>query len=165
MSTLSTDEIIELCKQLGPYLKVPNGINGTKLMIAIGAVESGGSMPRYIGHDCGPNFEKAYFTDGAIYNHNSEQKELVAKFGPLGASSFGPWQMMLINFSDKETASKNMDPHFFAVEFVRFFNSFVMGVRHPTTIEEIGEVWNLGHVGSDPDYVKKLLKAYNEVSI
>lgn len=156
--------VLASCQEHGPHLNVPQGIDGKKLMAAIAQVESG------LGANCGPRHEPGYDIGGAVYQGSKEQQALVAKFpAPAdsprklspAACSYGPWQMMLVNFSQDTTPQElETDLEKCATAFCEMFNSYVIKTRGAKTLDEIGEVWNAGHVTPDPAYTTKLQAAY-----
>jgi len=157
MESFPKEEILDVCRRLGPSLQIPAGVDPVACMIALASNESS------IGHDCGPRHESSYDTGGYVYRHSEEQRDLVDKYNSKAAASYGPWQMMFIDFqpgSQDEIYFGTADLTLYALEFVRFFNVYVIRTRHAQTLQEIGEVWNLGHIGSDPAYVNKLEQAY-----
>ena len=162
-STFPANDVLSLCSEFGPSLKVAPYLDGSKVMAAIASVESGGGDWKFVGHNCGPRHEAAYDEGGSIFKSSLEQQGLVAQHGADAASSFGPWQMMFINFSGQTPDQLRTDARICAEEFVRWFNHYVIGVRKAVTLADIGEVWNLGHIGDDPIYVAKLKTAYDAV--
>ncbi len=131
-------------------------------MLAIAAVESGGGDVQYAGHNCGPRQEPAYSSGGKYAT--GTQAALNERYGDaVAASSHGPWQMMFGNFTpevQQAIAGATVTILDYAREFVRHFNLYVIRTRHAATLDEIGQVWNLGHIGPDPAYTQKLSKAY-----
>lgn len=135
---------------------------GQRVMLAIAAVESGGGDIQYAGHNCGPRQEPAYSSGGHLAV--GTQALLNARYGDtIAAASHGPWQMMFGNFTpetQQAIAGTTVTLLDYAREFVRFFNSYVIRTRHAATLDEFGQVWNLGHIGPDLAYTNKLDKAY-----
>lgn len=154
--------VIAVCKKYGSQLKVPFTLEGWRVMLAIAAVESGGSVPAAAGLDCGPRHEPAFDTGGWFGDYSEPQKELIKKFGsPAAACSYGPWQMMLCNFSEGLTPDQlNTDLELCAVEFVREFNLEQSRFAW-MLLAQIGQVWNTGRETRDPDYVRRLARAYD----
>jgi hypothetical protein len=162
VQSIPTNDVIAACKANGGLLKVPLGIHGGRLMLAIAAVESGGGVPLAAGANCGPRHEPSYDVNGGFYSESALQRSLVQRFGALAASSFGPWQMMYCNFSGAMSPAEllNATASDFAVEFVRDLNKALARFQ-PATLAEIGEIWNTGHEAPDPGYIAKLTGAYN----
>lgn len=156
MVSFAKSDVIAACESFGPQLQVPVDLSGPAVMQAIASNESS------IGANCGPRQEPAYSTGGVLVG--PEQSYLLRQYGDaVAGSSHGPWQMMFINFSPEAQtaiAAGTADVTTFAQEFVRFFNAYVIRARHAQDLAQIGEVWNLGHVGSDPLYVEKLTASY-----
>lgn len=160
MRSFPASQVLALCQKYGSKLKPPAHLDGARLMLAIAAVESGGTDPRQAGHNCGPRHESSYDVNGGFWRQSPTMQELVKEFGSAAASSYGPWQMMYCNFSPTMTPQEcDEDVEDAAVEFVRFFNA-QMRRRNPQNLDEVGEVWNMGKIGPDPDYVQKLHRAY-----
>ncbi len=157
MVSFEKRDVIAACGQYGTGLEVATGLSGAAVMQAIAANESS------VGANCGPRQEPAYSQGGALATAGSIQAELLEYYGAPAASSHGPWQMMFINFLPAVRAriaagTATLDDY--AQEFVRWFNAYVIGIRKAQTLDQIGEVWNLGHVGPDPAYTEKLEAAY-----
>lgn len=168
MISFPKDEILALCVKYGPLLQAPEGLDGAKVMAAIGAVESGGGNWEFIGHDCGPRHEPSYDYGGA--NCSQIQETVLNHYGsPAGACSYGPWQVMFVNSPGYTVAEMETSAEDCARVFVSFFNSYVIRGRKASSLAEIGEVFNAGHVirGSLPPgverYVEELTAAYNSV--
>jgi hypothetical protein len=167
MNSFPKIAVLAACAQYGPLLKVPAGLDGERVMIAIAAVESGGGDVGSVGHNCGPRHEPAYESGGARWAQVA-MAPLLAQYPPIGmppqspaACSYGPWQMMFLNFQRCYTpAQLESGLEICASEFVRWFNQY-MGPKHPQNLAEIGEIWNVGHITPDPAYTAKLQKSYD----
>lgn len=145
-------DVLDMCRTYGPLLRLPSALDGSRVMAAFASVESS------LGLDCGPRHEPAYDV-GGHYAKNSVQAALLAKYGSAAACSYGPWQMMLLNFAACYTPSElETDLRTCAVEFVRHFN---LVTQRATTLDEMGEIWNAGHITPDPAYTQKLSAAYD----
>ncbi len=158
MDTFPRDLVIAACANYGPQLNVPDGLDPVKVMTAIASNES------TFGANCGPRREPA-FDAGGVYATGA-QAALVAQYGSAAASSFGPWQMLFPNFQSRDVDALHTDLELLASEFVRFFNHYVMEVRKASTLAEIGEVWNAGHVMANPGpgvqaYCRELQTGYD----
>lgn len=172
MNSFKTEDVIAACRLRGPQLRLPkdSGLDGARVMQAMAAVESS------TGADCGPKHEPAYEAGGAVWARNT-MAPLLKQYPPRGnppqspaAMSYGPWQMMFINFQRHVTPYMLLtDLDLCATEFARHFNSFVLaklatGAANPTPetlLAEIGEIWNLGHIAPDTAYTDKLKAAYD----
>jgi hypothetical protein len=89
----------------------------------------------------------------------------VAQYGRNGASSFGPWQTMLINCPGFTPAGLEGSLDDCARSFVSHFNSYVAHFE-AKNLTEIGQIWNLGHKTANPPagvirYCADLQKAYD----
>jgi len=83
-------QIADACRRYGcQLLNLPAGVNGAQLLWALSGNESS------FGADCNPRLEPAYWT--GKYSADTVQAKINKLFGPLGASSSGPWQVMAIN--------------------------------------------------------------------
>jgi hypothetical protein len=159
--TFNKQDVLEACTTYGPLLTVPDGLDPVRIMGAIASNESS------FGANCGPRHEPAFDTGGPYCT--GFQATLVEKYGANAASSWGPWQMLFVNFHAADMDSIPTGTlEMFAQEFVWFFNSYVMGVRKPTTLEQIGQVYNGGHVMTNPGpgvvaYCQKLQAAYDSL--
>lgn len=165
MNSFNTEDVVAACREYGPMLKMPAGLDAARVMLAIAAVESGGDDPNYAGHDCGPRHEPAYDVGGSIYRKSTLVQNLVKEFGSAAASSYGPWQCMYDNCLGHTPQELIASLDLCAQVFVTQFNSYVEGTRHASTLDEIGQVWNLGHVAPDPVYTAKLEKAYGNAHV
>jgi hypothetical protein len=153
MVSFAKSDMLAACANYGTLLKVPAGVDGVRCMTALASNESS------LGANCGPRPEPFY-----QHSKQPEQVALNAQYGEIAWSSHGPWQMMFENFTpetQQAIANGPVQLSDYATEFVRFFNMYVITVRHAATLDQIGEVWNLGHIGPDPAYTQKLETAYS----
>lgn len=133
----SRSEIAAACRKWGAMLRVPDGINGARLLWALSGCESS------FGADCKPRHEP-YYHNLAAAGTNAQLVALTAQWGCDAHSSFGPWQELLIN------CSATMRPEDFAsldrcaLEVATFINARILGHEHATTVEEIAEAYNSG---------------------
>jgi hypothetical protein len=155
MANFAKVDVLAACETYGRQLDVDPTLDGRGVMAAIASNESS------LGADCGPRHEPTYDVGGAL-SHGKAQAMLLAKFGSAAACSYGPWQMMFDNFQTTNPDVLEKYLGICAFEFVTWFNKYVIGVRQAKTLAEIGEVWNLGHIGPDPAYVAKLEAAYDK---
>jgi hypothetical protein len=123
-----------------------------------------------LGADCGPRHEPAYEAGGAVWARKA-MAPLLSLYPPVGeppqspaACSYGPWQMMFLNCPGASPEILLSDLEACAGFFVKQFNSYVEGAQHAVTLEEIGEVWNMGHIAPDPAYTTKLAAAYQHLA-
>ena len=143
--------LIELCKTYGPIVKVPEGVDGVKLLWALAGNESS------FGANLAPRHEPGYCRGGKYYNVLQ-----TGAWGCLAHCSFGPWQVMFPNFPVGTSPLLVMEePRVAASVTVDFLNRIVFGVHKAATLEQIGQCYNGGHIGADvPDYVLKLKANY-----
>jgi len=162
MVTFPKQEVLDCCAQYGPMLKLPAGLDGRKVMASIASNESS------TGANCGPRHEPAYDVGGAL-SKGSQQANALEEFGSAAACSYGMFQMMFLNFSElaqEKIASGVGDVDLYSIEFVRFFNAYVIGARHAQTLTDIGQIWNCGHKTDSPSagvalYCQHLQAAYD----
>lgn len=159
MNSFPKIDVLAACAKYGPLLKVPTGLDGERVMAALASNESS------TGNDCGPRHEPAYDVGGSVWASSPAQRSLVAQYGRLGASSFGPWQTMLINCPGFTPAELETSLDDCARSFVSHFNSYVAHFE-PKNLMEIGQIWNLGHKTANPPsgvikYCADLQKAYD----
>lgn len=153
MTAFPKADVLAACAEYGKLLRVSSDLDGIRVMTALASNESS------LGANCGPRYEPSYDLNGRNCNH--QMVGLIALYGRDACCSYGPWQMMYVNFTAYTPTELLTDLQACSVEFVRFFNSYVIGVRKAVTLADVGEVWNLGHEGPDPEYVAKLQAAYD----
>lgn len=159
MVSFPKQEVLDCCDQYGSMLHLPAGLDGRKVMAAIASNESS------TGANCGPRHEPSYDVGGTLAK-GLQQTVALAHFGSRAACSYGPWQMMFVNFSGVAPDRLNTDIDACALGFVKFFNSYVIAARHAQTLKDIGQVWNFGHMTPTPpagvaNYCQKLQAAYD----
>lgn len=150
-------DILALCRKYGPQLRVPQGINGAALMVAIASNESS------IGANCEPRYERNY-DRGGLYDQG-DQATLLDQYGKAAACSYGPWQVMAVNALPLTPPELADDPEACAHAFVAFFNAYVMAHRKASDLEEIAQVYNAGHISKQKSlgvdlYIRNLSLAY-----
>lgn len=163
MNSFPKDAVLAACKEYSPMLKIPSSLIAGNVMIAIAAVESGGGDVNYVGNNCGPRYEPAYDVGGSIYIKSPNQQTYVRKWGKDAACSYGPWQCMFDNCLGHTPQEMETSIDICAQVFVVQFNNYVEKFRKASTLDEIGEVWNLGHIAPDSSYTTKLQKAYSSI--
>lgn len=168
MTSFDQVDVLQQCRYYGVELELPPaaGLDGDRVMTAIADNESSR------GANCGPRHEPAYEADGAPWARAAMAPLLLA-WPPVGdppqspaACSYGPWQMMFVNFSEgaqQTIMAGTATVEMYASEFVRYFNSYVMSQR-PESLAEIGQIWNMGHKAPDTAYTDKLQAAYDAVT-
>jgi hypothetical protein len=150
--TFTPGEIAVPCRQFGAQVgPLPPSVNGAQLLWAIAGVES------TWGRNTTPRHEPA-FDVGGIYGNHAPMPALLKLFGKLGASSFGPWQIMLCNSSGMAPSDFNdLDS---AAHATTIYLNILLRRFVPQELAEIGECWNAGHITADPDYTEKLITCY-----
>jgi hypothetical protein len=159
MNSFPKMDVLAACAKCGPVLKVPTELDGERVMAALASNESS------TGNDCGPRHEPAYDVGGSVWASSPAQRALVAQYCRLGASSFGPWQLMLINYPGFSPVELEINLDDCARGCVSHFNSYVAHFE-PKNLTEIGQIWNLGHKTVNPPtgvikYCADLQKAYD----
>jgi hypothetical protein len=169
-SSFPQPQVLAACQKYGPLLNVPEGLTGWMVMLAIAAVESGGGDPNEAGNNCGPRHEPAYDVGGAPWARNV-MAPLLVEYPPVGspaqspaAMSYGPWQMMFVNCPGATPYLLLTSVEACAQYFVHQFNSYVEAAEKAGNLDEIGEVWNAGHITADPAYTNKLTAAYQQLA-
>ena len=153
-------DVLAACIRYGPQLQGPAGLDPVRLMAALSFNESS------IGANCGPRHEPVFDVGGA-YGDGPIMRPLLDEYGSAAACSYGPWQMMLCNYGRAYTPSQLLtDLQANAEEFVRFFNLNVLKHRGAKTLNDVGQVWNSGHIVSAPSpgvsaYCQRLQEAYS----
>lgn len=150
------EEIAAVCRELGPKLVgLPDGVDGTRLLWGIAGCESS------FGSNAVPKFEDAYYS--GRYSANIDQHRLNELYGRNGASSFGPWQVMLVNAPQGSTPQSFTSAHYGAVAAVAVLNR-IMRTQKPKTLGDIGDAFNSGNSRDNnrvPEYRAKLERFYN----
>jgi hypothetical protein len=129
----SRQQIADACRTWGPSLAGNTDIDGIRLLWAISGCESS------FGQNCPPRHEAAFDVGGRYC-----ATALVAKYGPLGASSFGPWQIMLVNCSQPAGPDDFEDADFAARQTINFINSRIMLHEKATTVAQVADAYNSG---------------------
>jgi hypothetical protein len=172
-------DIAGLCLRFAPLLKLDGitdddgkPVNKVSAMFAFAGCESS------FGADCTPRFEKAYW-QGSLpgfpdwrgkYSQDPRQLLLNEKYGKLGASSHGIFQIMLCNAigfvpSEFKDLEKN------GQAFIGFLNRYVererLHGRLPRNLAELADMYNSGNARDaivPHEYIDKFRKNYfNEV--
>lgn len=131
------EEVARACRSWGRMLRVPEGIDGPRLLWALAGCESS------FGQNCRPRHEP-YYHELAAKGTVPRLVAMTAKWGCDAHSSFGPWQELLIN------CSASMCPEDFAnlsrcgLEVAQFINRYVFATREAKTLVEIAETYNSG---------------------
>jgi hypothetical protein len=159
MDAIPQSTLLGLCALYGPQLRVPSGVNGFTLMVALAYNESS------LGQNCKPRYERSYDEGGA--NDQNEQTELIEKYGKAAACSYGPWQMMPCNAPGFSPQELYASPDACAKAFVAFFNRYVIGHCGAKSVSDVAQVWNGGHVSTHPNpgvqrYQQQLLENYEK---
>lgn len=146
MDSFPKEQIGKLCKQFGPLLHTPEGINGVQLLWAIAGNESS------FGANCRPRHEPAYDVGGKYADH-----KLLEAYGSDAACSYNAWQIMFPNapgFTPKELRE---DPEKACIATVGFLNRRIFDHLKAKDLDEVAHYYN---GGGDPSYAPKLKHNY-----
>src|SRR5277367_3311436 len=157
-------EVLALCAEYGPQMKIDSSqpqLEGKYVMAAIAVNESS------LGENCTPRHEPEWDV-GGVYAGNPEQQDLLREYGSSAAMSFGPWQLMFYNCPGYTPDQLLKDPDAGARCFLAYFNGYVQR-KGAITLEQIGQVYNGGHVSESPtegvkEYTTKLAQSYTWVA-
>lgn len=164
MSTITVswprEDVLAACRAYGPLVTPIEGIDTCRLLAAMAYKESS------LGDNCTPKYEPRYDVGGK-YASNPEQAAILARYGKLAAYSYGPLQVMLVNTGGCSPMDMNTDLGVAMRSSLRFLNHQIAHFQ-PTTVEQIGMIWNGGHIMHPPeevpnavqDYVKQLESNY-----
>jgi len=156
--TYTKQQIAQVCQQFGSQVApLSDGIDGAQFLWAISGNESS------FGANCTPRHEPA-FDVGGIYGNGSTMKPLLDAFGSAAACSYGPWQVMFCNLPQGINPEQCGDLQTIAQGTVAFLNSKLREFK-PTSLSQIGEIWNGGHPMQTPSagvaaYVNQLQQNY-----
>ena len=139
MTVFSNANLAEACSRFGPSLQLIAGIDGARLLWALAGCESS------FGRNCVPRHEP-YYHDMATAKPvlNPRLVHLTELYGCAAHSSFGPWQLLLLNTPD------GTHPQFFdelaqaARLTVEFINDHVIRAKGATSIAQIAATYNSG---------------------
>lgn len=135
---VSREELAQACRAWGGHLWLPPGIDGPKLLWAISGCESS------FGVNTNPR-QEPYYTHLAESGKNEQLAALAAKFGIAdAASSFGPWQELLVNCSPAMTPADFASANRAGMEVASFINNRILKSQHATTVTQIAEAYNSG---------------------
>jgi hypothetical protein len=141
--------LADLCRTYGAFLvNLPAGVTGPQLFWALAGTESD------FGSNAVPRHE-----DGYCYGHKYFDHDLTKQFGCHAHCSYGPWQIMLEYAKGFTVDELNKDADKAAQASLGFLNRKLEHFK-PKLLDEVGEIWNVGHIAPDPAYVARLLKNY-----
>jgi hypothetical protein len=146
--TFARSEVARISKQFGCLLHLQEVMDDegkpvdlVQVMWAFAGNESS------FGHNTEPRFEAAYW-DGK-YSHDPHQEVLNNKYGKLGASSFGIFQIMLCNVHGSFTPAEFSDIEKNACAFVGFMNRQLdradLRGTMPRNLDELADMYNSGN--------------------
>jgi hypothetical protein len=147
---VDTQIIATLCRQYGPALNVPIGINGVCLLWALAGNESS------FGASCAPRHELGY-----CYGHKYFDASYTHEWGCLAHCSFSPWQIMATNAKGFTPLELLDDPEKAIQATVGFLNRQILGAEKAATLSEIADAYNSGNWRDaivPQEYIDRLIK-------
>jgi hypothetical protein len=130
-------EIAAACRKWAGFLQAPDGIDGARLLWAIAGCESS------FGLNCKPRHEPFYHRL-AVEKKNAQLVKLTELFGCDAHSSFGPWQLLVVNCSSTMRPEDFLDVNRACMETALFLNRRVLGAEHADTVQKIAVAYNSG---------------------
>lgn len=150
----------ELCRIGAMHLRTPDGIDGYRLLQAIGGCESS------FGANVVPRFEKVFGRGGKYFS-----VDLDKLYGDSAACSWGPWQIMYPNAArvmpELGKPWRLQDPIVALIASTRWLQMEIFGRQKAITIRQVFDAWNSGSHRDrfvPVQYVEKALKFYKEDS-
>jgi hypothetical protein len=151
--TWNRRDVLLACKTYAPLVTPIEGIDSAQLLAAMAEKES------TMGFDCEPRYEQRY-DEGGEYATSPTQQSLLRLYGRQAAMSYGPWQIMLVNATGYSPDELNTNLQACARATITFLNKQIAHFQ-PTTVANIGQIWNGGHIFADvPEYVALLEQYY-----
>jgi hypothetical protein len=148
-------QIAAACSQFGSRVAgLPDGVDGTQLLWAMSGVESS------FGANCTPRHEPA-FDVGGKESQGEPQPQKLALYGSAAACSYGPLQLMFCNVPLTMSPSMIDTSLTLAMQCSVIFLNGLLRHWKPSSLAEIGECWNAGHITPDPAYEAKLQACYD----
>lgn len=152
-------QLADECRNSGPRLQVPEGIDGTRLLWALAGRESS------FGADCRPRHEDAY----CLGRYSAALREETRLYGHAAHCSFGPWQLMYAN------TPRRSGPGFMfstldvcAAATVEFLNREILGRQKAQTVEQVADAYNSGNFRDSnvpTAYISDVLHYYRNVPL
>ena len=133
----SREELAQACIKWGRLLAMPAGIDGAKLLWALSGNESS------FGENCKPRHEP-YYHALAESGKNAQLNELTKLFACDAHSSFGPWQILLVNCAKGTRPEDFINLDRCAVQTVNFINRRILLAEKAQTVAEIADAYNSG---------------------
>jgi hypothetical protein len=138
---LSKEELAALCREHGPTLHLPPGVDGAQMLWAFAGRESS------FGARCVPLHEKAYCYGSKYYKTDKVLRDLTEAWGCWSHASYGPWQILFDNAYRLDHTIDPIrlmtDPAVCTVITVAEFNR-IMDLQKPPGLREIADAWNSG---------------------
>ena len=138
---LTKEQLAALCREYGPRLHVPAGVDGAQMLWAFAGREIS------FGIRCVPLHEGAYCYNGKYYCADKLLKDLTDSWGCWSHASYGPWQILFYNVYRLDHTIDPIrlmtDPASCAVVTVAEFNR-IIDSQNPPGLREIADAWNSG---------------------
>lgn len=125
------------CMQFAATLKVPVGIDAARLLWALSGCESS------FGKNCTPRHEPFYH-DLAVSGKSPQLVNLTARFGCAAHSSFGPWQLLLVNATPTTLPEDFAQLERCALETTAFVNARILIHERAQTVQQVAMAYNSG---------------------
>jgi hypothetical protein len=138
-------------------------IDGPRLLWSLAGQESS------FGSNMKPRFEPAYYMGGRYWNAQTpggkEVRDGVALYGRDFACSYGPLQILAVNAKGHSPLELGSDPETALAAACAMLRLVVLQRQKASTIEQVCQAWNGGHVGAQtvPHYVPNVEHNYNSV--
>lgn len=146
--------ILRACRTYAPLVNQVGTLDSANLLAAMAMKESS------IGDNLIPRYEPRYDV-GGIYSENPQQARLLRMYGRAAACSYGPLQAMLVNLPGFAPPDLIKFPLTALRGSLQFLNQQIAKFN-PKTVQDIGQIWNGGHIGASvPQYVESLEDYYD----
>ena len=139
---LTKEELAALCREYGPSLHLPPGLDGAQMLWAFAGRESS------FGLRCVFLHEKAYCYGGKYYAADKVLRDLTDSWGCWSHASYGPWQIL---FANAYRLDPMIDPIHLMTDAsacvkitVAQFNR-IIDSQKPPGLREIADAWNSGN--------------------
>jgi hypothetical protein len=157
-------ELATLCREMGPQLQCPDGVDGVRLLWAIAGRET------TFGDNCTTMHEAGYCYGGK-YSKDAVVKHLSTEWGCLAHQSYGPWQILFYEANRFDPAADPIhllnSPIYCGALVVKKMND-IFAKQHPATVREIADAWNSGSCRDaiiPKDYMDAVQSNYDNVPL
>ncbi len=125
------------CRRWAAHLDVPATIDKAKLLYALSGCESS------FGANCAPRHEPSWHAIAEAHT-NPVVDKLTALFGCDAHSSFGPWQLLLLNAIGFAKPEQFADLGYCGMQTACFINHRIVKLEGARTVGEIAAAYNAG---------------------